>query len=170
MVKKPNSKCIQAGEKVSPVFYKLKKQKTMKSTMKFTGFKVPKTLNLKKIQVKVSNMIPKNLDKTNFYYFFINEETKKWAIPQKCEDITPLEKSTLDKIHNYIINHYGYDRSKLNAIAELLPLTKERIVSECIFKNARLIEREKMKKERENKQYEKLQEKLGSKFEVKHIS
>lgn len=142
----------------------------MKSTMKFTGFKVPKTLNLKKIQVKVSDMIPKNLDKANFYYFFINEETKKWAIPQKCEDITPLEKSTLDKIHNYIINHYGYDRSKLNAIAELLPLIKENIISECNCQNARLMEREKIKKEREKKQYEKAQERLENKFEVKHIS
>lgn len=142
----------------------------MKSTMKFTGFKVPKTLNLRKIEVKVSDMIPKILDKSNYYYFFINEETKKWAIPQKCENITPEEKNLLDKIHNYIINHYGYDRSKLNAIAELLPLTKERVISECIFKNARLLEREKIKKERGNKQYERLQKKLGNKFKVEHLS
>lgn len=93
----------------------------------FTGYKVPKTLNFRKIEVRQFLAIPKqeNLDFANYYYFFKNNIT--WAIPQKCNKHTPKEAQEMELCLAYIKNHYGHDKPQkgFNAITELFPVIKE---------------------------------------------
>ena len=130
---------------------------------KFTGFKVPKTLNLRAIEISFFKKIPSLLDMNNFYYLFYNEKDKKWNIPQKC-NCNKKDKEILTKIQVYITNHYGYDRQqKQNVIAELLPVAKE--YASLIVKERKLSQYLEEKKKRD---YDRLEQKFGS-TKVNHI-
>jgi hypothetical protein len=138
---------------------------------KFKGYRVPKTLKLRQIEIRDLKSIPKQLDTENNYYFFINLENGKWAIPQKCSVIPEQEVIVINSIHNYIINHYGYDKpKKVNVLAELLPIAKEYYSLVHTFDNIKEIETERKLKAKEKRDYERIQKGLGSRYTVKHVS
>lgn len=135
----------------------------------FTGYKVPKTLNLRQIKVSFFDKIPTLTDTNEFWYLFYNDSIKKWNIPQKCNGSVE-DKDILTKIQAYISNHYGYDRcKKVNVLAELLPIAKE--YAEVVYakNNIKEIELKKRLKEKEQRDYERTQKQLTTKYEVKHL-
>jgi hypothetical protein len=135
----------------------------------FTGYKVPKTLNLRQIEVKFLKGIPGSLNTNDFYYLFYNETIRKWNIPQKCNG-TDKDKAVLTKLQAYITNHYGYDRQqKQNVLAELLPLAKNIAQSEYIFSNIKELELKRRLKDKEQRDYERTKQQLENKFTVNHL-
>lgn len=130
----------------------------------FTGYKVPKNLNFRQIEVSFFKEVPTLTNTKEFWYLFYNDSIRKWNIPQKCNG-TDADKDILTKIQVYISNHYGYDRQqKQDVISELLPIAKE--YATLLVKERKL---DTYLEEKKKRDYDRIERKLGSKFKVKHI-
>lgn len=84
-------------------------------TQNFTGYKVPKTLDYSKIEVREDlKCIPQTLDLKNNYYIFYNNNIGNYAIPQNCNNKNVQELKDLKKFLTYLKS----------------PMTKEEIMNE----------------------------------------
>ena len=120
----------------------------------FTGYKVPKTLDYSKIEVKEDLKYIPELDTKNYYYIFYNNKIGNYAIPQNCNNKSEQELKDLKKFLNYLKSPMTTE----DIMKEIFNLTKLRL-------NIAKIENPELKKNITDKEYDKL-EKSG-KFIIK---
>lgn len=120
----------------------------------FTGYKVPKTLNYNKIEVREDLSYIPQLDTNNYYYIFYNNLIGNYAIPQNCNNKNEKELRDLKSFLNYLKT----PMTTADIMNEIFNLTKLRI-------NIAKIENPDLKKRITEKEYDKV-EKSG-KFIIK---